>query len=164
MLRTRLTLRPGQSGTRRLVDEYGPKLICVRYRYDDAQKKRYKTVELIVEEVDWIPRPHRPAPTDLVHIRVEYSEHATRRSVKLLGGVWDPSTKTWRLAYVAAVALRLTDRIVDPSALDTARLTPPPSHTHSTPSTTGDSHSITARGDGIPDEAVIYRGGGEGAK
>jgi hypothetical protein len=118
------------------VEEYGPKLVCVRYRYDDARKKRYKTVELIVEEVDWIPRPPRPAPTDLVHIRVAYSEGATRHAIKLLGGTWQPPTKTWRLAYAAAVALRLTDRIVDPSALGEGTIsgvrrqpTPPPAST-----------------------------------
>lgn len=113
MLRTRLTLRPGQAGTHRLVEEYGPKLLCVRYRYDDVQKKRYKTIEIIVEEVEWIPRPRPRAATDMVHIEVAYEEHAIRQSVRLLGGTWHPPTRTWRLAYGAAVALRLTDRIVD---------------------------------------------------
>ena len=112
MLRTRLTLRPGQPGTRKLVDQYGERMICVRYRYDHATKKRFKTVELIVEEVEWIPRPRPRAATDIVHIHVKYSEEAIRKSVKLLGGHWHPETKTWRIAYGATVALRLTDRIV----------------------------------------------------
>lgn len=115
MLRTRLTLRPGQPGTRKLVEEYGSRVVCVRYRYDPARKKRYKTVELIVEEVDWLPRPRRPAATDIVHIRVDYNESAIRSSVKLFGGIWNPETRTWKLAYGAAVALRLTDRIVPTS-------------------------------------------------
>ncbi|HEX7830646.1 MAG TPA: hypothetical protein VF787_13400 [Thermoanaerobaculia bacterium] len=112
MLRTRLTLRPGQPGTRKLVEEYGPRVVCIRYRYDDANKKRYKTVELIVEEVDWLPRARRPAVTDLVHIRLQYNELALRESVKLMGGTWHPTTRTWRLAYGAVVVLRLTDRLV----------------------------------------------------
>jgi len=112
MLRTRLTLRPGQPGTRKLVEEYGPRVVCVRYRYDDANKKRYKTVELIVEEIDWIPRPPRPAVTDIVHIHLDYHEQALRQSVKLLGGTWHPSTKTWRIAYGAVVLLHLTDRLI----------------------------------------------------
>ena len=116
MLRTRLTLRPGQPGTRKLVEEYGARVVCVRYRYDDAEKKRYKTVELIVEEVDWVPRPRRLAATDMVHLQLRYSEAAIRASVKLLGGTWHPQTRTWRIAYGAAVALRLTDRIVSPPA------------------------------------------------
>lgn len=94
MLRTRLTLRPGQPGTRRLVDQYGERVICVRYRYDQTTKKRYKTVELIVEEVEWIPRPRPRAATDVVHIRLQYSEEAIRKSVKLLGGHWHAPTRT----------------------------------------------------------------------
>lgn len=116
MLRTRLTLRPGQPGTRKLVEEYGERVICVRYRYDQTTKKRFKTVELIVEEVEWIPRPRPRAATDLVHIRVRYAEEAIRNSVKLLGGHWHPPTRTWRIAYGATVALRLTDRIVNVDA------------------------------------------------
>jgi hypothetical protein len=112
MLRTRLTLRPGQPGTRKLVEEYGTRVICVRYRYDQATKKRFKTVELIVEEVEWIPRPRPRAATDMVHIRVDYPEQAIRNSVKLLGGTWHAPTRTWRIAYGATVVLRLTDRIV----------------------------------------------------
>lgn len=112
MLRTRLTLRPGQPGTRKLVDQYGERVVCVRYRYDHIAKKRFKTVELIVEEIEWIPRPRPRAATDIVHIRLKYSEEAIRKSVKLLGGQWNPETKTWRIAYGATVALRLTDRIV----------------------------------------------------
>lgn len=122
MFRTRLTLRPGQPGTRKLVEEYGERVVCVRYRYDAKNHKRYKTVELIVEEVDWIPHPRRPAVTDIVHIRLDYKEHTLRDSVKLLGGTWHAATRTWRLAYGAAVALRITDRIT----------TPPPSTAPST--------------------------------
>ena len=112
MLRTKLTLRPGQPGTRKLVEQYGERIICVRYRYDQTTKKRFKTVELIVEEVDWIPRPRPRAATDIVHIRVDYPEQTIRDSVKLLGGTWHAPTRTWRIAYGATVALRLTDRIV----------------------------------------------------
>jgi hypothetical protein len=54
-MRTRLVRRPGQHGTKDLVAQYGEQLICVRYRYDSIRKKRYKTVELIVETVDWSP-------------------------------------------------------------------------------------------------------------
>ena len=50
-MQTRLTLRSGQKGTKRLIAQYGKRLVCVRYRYDAQKKKRYKTVELIVEEV-----------------------------------------------------------------------------------------------------------------
>ena len=48
-------LRPGENGTKGLLKQYGEQLVCVRYRYDKARQKRYKTVELIIDEKDWIP-------------------------------------------------------------------------------------------------------------
>ncbi len=52
----RLTLQPGQAGTKKLVEEYGDRMVCARYRYDAEKCKRYKTVELIVEESPWAPQ------------------------------------------------------------------------------------------------------------
>ena len=49
-METRLTLRPGMPGTKRLVARYGERLICVRYLYDEARNRRLKTVELVIEE------------------------------------------------------------------------------------------------------------------
>ena len=54
-METRLTLRPGQHGTRKLVERYGERLLRVRYLYDAASGRRLKTVELIVESVPWTP-------------------------------------------------------------------------------------------------------------
>jgi len=34
---TRLTLRPGQPGTRKLLDKYGERLVCVRIRYEETE-------------------------------------------------------------------------------------------------------------------------------
>jgi hypothetical protein len=45
---TRLTLRPGQPGTKKLMEFFGSKLVRVRYRYKG--KYRLKTVELIVDK------------------------------------------------------------------------------------------------------------------
>jgi hypothetical protein len=42
---------------KQLLAEYGDRLICVRYRSDAQRKKRMKTVELVVAERDWKPRP-----------------------------------------------------------------------------------------------------------
>jgi len=47
-------LRPGQRGTK-LLREYGDRLVCVRYRYDEQNARRLKTVELVVEAVPWWP-------------------------------------------------------------------------------------------------------------
>jgi len=49
-MQSRLKLKPGQKGTKRLLDIYGDSLVCVRYRYDTATRMRFKTVELIVEK------------------------------------------------------------------------------------------------------------------
>jgi hypothetical protein len=50
-METRLTLRPGQSGTKKLLQRYGERLVRVRYLYDRQAGRRLKTVELIVEAV-----------------------------------------------------------------------------------------------------------------
>ncbi|MGB7538731.1 MAG: hypothetical protein WBM17_09345 [Anaerolineales bacterium] len=34
-MKTLLFLQPGQRGTRKLLAEYGKRMICVRYRYDE---------------------------------------------------------------------------------------------------------------------------------
>jgi hypothetical protein len=49
-MRIRLTLHPHQRGAKQLLAQYGDRLVCVRYRYDESRKKRFKTVEVIVEE------------------------------------------------------------------------------------------------------------------
>jgi len=57
-MRTRLTLQPHQHGAKQLLAQYGDRLVRVRYRYDEPQKKRIKTVELIVEKSVWEPLPY----------------------------------------------------------------------------------------------------------
>jgi hypothetical protein len=108
----RATLLPGQKGTRQLLKTYGDQLVCVRYRYDKARQKRLKTVELIVDEQDWVPgvliRPERR-----VHVRVGYGENELRAAVKRAGGYWDAERKAWLLAFSEVVALGLEARVVD---------------------------------------------------
>ena len=57
----RVTLKPGQKGTRRLATRYGNRLVCVPYRYDKVKRKRYKTIELIVDEEASIPNLRMPS-------------------------------------------------------------------------------------------------------
>ena len=54
-MKARLTLQPGQDGTRKRVEKYGDRLLYVRYRHDPGRKRRVKTVERIEEEVPWLP-------------------------------------------------------------------------------------------------------------
>jgi len=67
-MQARLKLKPGQKGTKKLVEQYGSRLVCVRYRYDAQTKKRYKTVEIIVDEVAWTPRA--PKASGLVDLEI----------------------------------------------------------------------------------------------
>ncbi|MEZ4732416.1 MAG: hypothetical protein R3E79_35345 [Caldilineaceae bacterium] len=105
----RLTLTPGQPGTKRLVGQYGDRLVCVRYRYDDLRRKRYKTVELIVEEVSL-----EPLDDTLVYIKVAWGETEVGRSVRKAGGEWDATKQVWTLTYGQVKQLGLVDRIIDP--------------------------------------------------
>lgn len=58
--KTRLTLRPGQKGTKKLVQEYGDKLVAVRYLYDCDKGRRIKTIELVVEDIPWLEGKSSP--------------------------------------------------------------------------------------------------------
>ena len=53
------TRRPGQPGTLALLRHYGDSLLCVRYYYDAEKRRRFQTVELVVEETAWEPHPAR---------------------------------------------------------------------------------------------------------
>ncbi|KAF0215838.1 MAG: hypothetical protein FD174_3979 [Geobacteraceae bacterium] len=69
-------LKPGQNGTKRLLEQYGDKLLCVRYRYDETRGVKLKTVEIIVEE-----RPlHHPRfkDDDMVPVSVAFDEMELR--------------------------------------------------------------------------------------
>jgi hypothetical protein len=111
-MRTRLTLHPNQDGAKQLRERYGERLVCVRYRYDEATKERWKTVELIVEKSVWEPpRPNGQADS-LVALQIAPQEREVRQQVKAAGGKWNPKAMVWELSYGQVVALGLTARIV----------------------------------------------------
>jgi len=105
-----LNLKSGDKGTRRLVAEYGERLVRVRYRYDKERGKRLKTVGLIVEEVDWRPAM-RLKPDTVVGVRVRWREAELAGRVRLAGGKWNRERRLWELRYDRAVELELQDRI-----------------------------------------------------
>ncbi len=111
-MNTRLTLKPGQRGTKKLVDEYGDRLLYVRYRYDPKRKRRFKTVEVIVAEIPWAPRLGRISRKTIVGVKVTTRESVLRQQVKKAGGKWNPATELWELSYQATVDLGLEERIV----------------------------------------------------
>jgi hypothetical protein len=65
---TRLKLKPGQKGTKALVEKYGDDLVSVRYRYDEASRTRIKTVELIIERKQLSPSAKKKRDETLVPV------------------------------------------------------------------------------------------------
>jgi hypothetical protein len=98
-MKTRLTLTPGQRGTKGLVEQYGDDLVCVRFRYDEKSRQRLKTVELIVERVDWEPPAPRYSPSRIVPLKIEGYELELRSQVKAAGGKWNPEKQLWFVKY-----------------------------------------------------------------
>ena len=116
-MQARLKLKPGQKGTKKLVEQYGSRLVCVRYRYDAQTKKRYKTVEIIVDEVAWTPRP--PKKPVLVDLQIVWGELELARKVKAAGGTWNRDKRLWELPYDKVIDLGLEGLIQPKVASDT---------------------------------------------
>lgn len=97
--------RPCAPGTKRLLEQYGDALVCVRYRLDTRLNRRLTTVELIVDD-----RPKKPEKT--AWLRVSYGETELRQRVKEAGGEWHLEHKLWQLPLKAVKALGLERRVV----------------------------------------------------
>lgn len=109
-MQARRTLAPGQKGAKRFLDRYGEQLVCVRYRYDEQRRKRFTTVEIIVEESGW-SLPEKPA---IVGLRVELQETSLHRRVKQAGGKWNSTKRVWEIHYDQAVALQSDLTLIRP--------------------------------------------------
>jgi hypothetical protein len=120
-MQARLKLKPGQKGTKKLVEQYGSRLVCVRYRYDAQTKKRYKTVEIIVDEVAWTPRP--PKASGLVDLEIAWRESDLAQLVQAAGGRWSPEKRLWELSEVKARELGLEGLIRSSSVSDSRNRT-----------------------------------------
>jgi len=110
-------LVPGQRGTKKLLAEYGDRLVRVRYRYDEPTGRSFKTIELIVEEgTSASPSDspdRRPGPSHrLVGLRVDWEELEIRRRLKAVGATWNPGERLWECRHDLAVDLGLEARIV----------------------------------------------------
>ena len=103
-------LKPGQNGTKRLVEQYGTKLLCVRYRYDEQRRVRLKTVEIIVEERPWQP-PFRFRDEDLAPVTVGFGETTLREKLRKLRATWEPQAKVWLVPYGRIRGTELETRI-----------------------------------------------------
>ena len=112
MIHSSKTIQSGQPGTKKWIQQFGEKLVCVRYKYDYQRKRKLKTIELIVEEEPWDLNKARIPANKLVGVKVEYGEVQTGRLVKAAGGRWNRQRKLWELPFREAMALGLENRIV----------------------------------------------------
>jgi hypothetical protein len=107
-MKVRLKLKPGQKGTKKLTARFGSKLVCVRYRYDEKLRKRFTTVELIVDEQPWIASA---AKNPIVYLKAGRTETKIHDMIKNAGGFWDRSKFLWVLSRSKTRKLGLEDRI-----------------------------------------------------
>lgn len=110
-MKTRLILKPGQKGTKRLAEIYGDSLLCIRFRYDEETGKRLKTVELIVEKSDWTPPAPKFSADTLVPLLIEGYEKDLRAKAKTAGGRWNPEKQLWFVRYGNIVGTSLEKHI-----------------------------------------------------
>lgn len=103
-------VKPGQNGSKRLLEQYGDRLLCVRYRYDEVRCVRVKTVEIIVEERPWQPS-FRFRDEDLAPVTVGFSETALREKLRKLRATWNAEAKVWLVAYGKIRGTELEARI-----------------------------------------------------
>jgi hypothetical protein len=111
-MKTRVNLKPGQKGTKRLVEQYGDALICVRYRYDAETQKQCKTVEIIVSESEWTPPPAKYPDGTLVPLKIGIKETALQEQVRSVGGRWNKEQKVWLVPYGCIAGTKLEKLIV----------------------------------------------------
>lgn len=110
---TKRHLKPGQPGTKALTKIYGEELLCVRYKYDYTKKKRYKTVELIVDETEWVPKQTDKMLTKWFYVQTEQNEADLIKKIKRHGGRRDPENCLWAMRLSAIIKINLCDRIID---------------------------------------------------
>ena len=106
-MKTKVNLKPGQKGTKRLVEQYGDALICVRYRYDAKTCKQYKTVEIIVSESEWTPPPAKYPDGALVPLKIGIKQTALQEQLRAVGGRWDKQQQFWFVPYGCIAGTKL---------------------------------------------------------
>lgn len=144
-METRATRRPGDKGTLKHLDQYGDRLLFVRYRYDPETNTRLTTVELIVDERPARARsvgaaepragarpiapasvtagnaePARGHRSEVAALRIEAREKTLREKVRSAGGYWDPGRGLWLLPADRVRVLGLQSRLVPPEHADPA--------------------------------------------
>ena len=99
-------------GTKKLVEEYGDKLVCVRYRNDYERKRKVKTIEIIIDESPLSDNSSKIPLNKIMYLSVKYGEVHIGRLIKSAGGRWNRKEQVWELPYSEVLALGLEERIV----------------------------------------------------
>jgi len=99
------SFRPGQRGTKRLLRDWGHRLVCVRYRYNPHLNRRIKTAEIVMDEAPW---RHKKGAD--VGVWIQSWENDLRHAIVAAGGKWDRSLGVWILARKQAERLGLDER------------------------------------------------------
>lgn len=113
----RKRLMAGVKGTKHYQQQFGERLLYVRYRHDKEQQRRVTTVEIIVDEkpLTLLPNrlitPNQPYPNQNVYVRIEFNESELRASAKAAGARWQPEEQRWLMPYRIAAKLGLRERI-----------------------------------------------------
>ncbi len=106
-------LRPGQQGTKKLVEQYGDRLLNVRYIYNAISEVKMKTVVLVEEQKPWTKKRQYIPANKIMHLKVEYDEVQIRNLVKSCGGRWNKEKGYWEIAYRQVQILGLENRILN---------------------------------------------------
>jgi hypothetical protein len=106
-------IHPGQPGSKKYLEQYGDRFVCVRYTYDSDKGIRRKTVELVLEKGPWKPSKKFIPHNKIVFLRVRYGEVSLARTVNEAGGRWNREKGLWELPYEQAVLLGLENRVVE---------------------------------------------------
>jgi hypothetical protein len=85
-MQARRTLVLSQNGAKKFIGHYGEQLVCVHYRYDNQRRKRFTTVEIIIEKSFWQPPAKAIQDGEIVGLHVGVREIDSQRQVKMAGG------------------------------------------------------------------------------
>ena len=111
-MEVKATIRPGLNGTKKYLKKCGDQLVCVRYRYDKETNKRQTTVELIVDEQNWV-RGENVKSNQVVAIKIDFGETELREEIKTAGAYWDEAINAWLLPLKEVHNLGLEKRILE---------------------------------------------------
>jgi hypothetical protein len=108
---TRKKLKPSQNGTKKLLDLYGDRLLCVRYKFDTMGPLRLKTMEIIVDSSPWIPADDNFPNSTLVELKIGAAEKLLQQKIKTAGGLWNGLKRRWEISLGKVKEIGLRDRI-----------------------------------------------------